>query len=103
MGLGAVDGGLGRGGGVGPGARVEQVDVEPAGVQMPRGRDQHGVAVGGPLVELPPLVGMIGLVGVGERAVRAAALQHVEHRIDVTLLHVHPDRPGRGDLGCPRR
>ena len=95
-----------------------QVVVQAAGVHVAAGNDEHAVAGDRPFVQgcaasplAPPLsrwrvlarVGIAGVVGIREGAVLAAALEHVEHRVDAAVLHVHPYRLGRLDRLRERR
>src|SRR5581483_4438317 len=85
------------------GARPDEVEVviEPAGVQVAGGGHQRPRVVDGELVERRGAgrIGELGHVGEGESPVDPAVAVDVEHRVDVVVLDIHPDRVHRGDLG----
>ena len=80
--------------------------MQPSGMEVPSGADQHAVGVDRPDVLRRAAVIRVGrLIGIGEGAVRARALDDVEDRVPAAVLHVEPDRVRaddvrRGRCGC---
>ena len=90
-----------------PGARDLEVGPQAAGVQVARGAHQRAVVVGGPgVARRAAAVGVGDVVGEGDAAVVARALDGVEDRVGAAALDVEPLRldlvhPARG-LGAER-